>query len=156
MAEKRVSIGRLVSILNRAGQSYLGRRLEPHGIGSGQVPFLAELFGLGDGLSQDDLAAHFQCDKATASRALKRLESEGYVERRRSAEDGRVNRVYLTPKARAFQDTLFGTLSGWTEVLSAGLSTAERRELVRLLEKLVDNAAAAKTATITTDDGPPS
>ena len=145
MAEKRTSIGRLVSILNRAGQSYLGRRLEPYGIGSGQISFLAELFGLGEGVSQDDLAAHFQCDKATASRALKRLENEGYVERRRSAEDGRINRVYLTPKAREFQDRLFGILSDWTDVLSAGLSATERKDLIRLLEKLVDNAAATKT-----------
>lgn len=145
MQEKRVSIGRLVSILHRSGQSYIGRRLEPHGIGSGQVAFLAELFELGDGLSQDDLAAFFQCDKATVSRALKRLESEGYVERERSADDGRVNLVHLTPKARAFRDTLFGVLSDWTDVLSAGLSAAERRELIRLLEKLVGNAAVTKT-----------
>ena len=145
MTEEHVSIGRLVSILNRAGQSYLGRRLEPYGIGSGQIPFLAELFGLGDGLSQDDLAAHFQCDKATASRALKRLENEGYVERKRSTEDGRVNRVHLTPKAREFQDRLFGVLSDWTDVLSAGLSAAERQDLIRLLQKLVDNAAAIRT-----------
>ena len=145
MAEKRVSIGRLVSILHRSGQSYLGRRLEPHGIGSGQVAFLAELFELGDGLSQDDLAAHFQCDKATVSRALLKLEGEGYVQRRRSPEDGRVNLVYLTPKARAFKDTLLGVLSDWTEVLSTGLSAAERKDLIRLLEKLVDNAATTRT-----------
>ena len=145
MVEKRVSIGWLVSILHRSGQSYIGRRLEPHGVGSGQVSFLAELFELGDGLSQDDLAAHFQCDKATASRALKRLESEGYVERRRSDADGRVNLVLLTPKARAFRDTLFGVLSDWTEVLSTGLSAAERKDLIRLLEKLVDNAATTRT-----------
>lgn len=146
MQEKRVSIGRLVSILHRFGQSYIGRQFEPHGIGSGQVSFLAEMFEQGDGVSQDDLAAFFQCDKATASRALQRLESQGYVERNRSAEDGRVNLVYLTPKARAFEKTLFGVLSSWTETLSAGLSVSERKELIRLLEKLVGNAAMTKNS----------
>lgn len=143
MKRKGESIGRLVSILHRSGQNYLGKQLEPYGIGSGQIPFLAELFKQ-DGVSQDDLAVFFQCDKATSTRALQRLEQQGYVERKRSAEDGRVNQVYLTPKAHAFKETLFDVLSGWTDVLAQGLSASEREQLLQLLYRLVENATAIK------------
>lgn len=143
MQERCESIGRLVSILHRSGQVYLGKRLEPYGIGYAQLPFLAELFGQ-DGVSQDDLAAGFQCDKATSTRALQRLEQQGYVERKRSAEDGRVNLVYLTPKAREIEEILFDVLSGWTELLAQGLSASERKQLIRLLNRLVENTTGIK------------
>jgi len=132
------SIGRLISILYRAGQSHIGKQLEPYGIGSGQFAFLAELYQR-DGVSQDELAASFRCDKATATRALQRLESQGYVVRKRSPDDGRVKQVFLTRKGHEFQDTLLEVLSGWTETLAKGLSPAERRQTIDLLSRLVSN-----------------
>ena len=143
MNVKRESIGRLVSILYRSGQSYIGKQLEPYGIGSGQVGFLAELLHH-DGVSQEELAAFFRCDKATSTRALQRLESQGYVERKRSTEDGRVNLVYLTEKGHKFKPTLRKILSGWTEILSEGLSDAERRQVIQLMNRMVENTTAIK------------
>ena len=134
-----VSIGRLISILHRSGKNRIGRQLEPLGIGRGQFQFLTELLNR-DGTSQDELVAFFQCDKATATRALQHLEAQGYVARERSADDGRVNLVFLTPKARAIEARLRDVLANWTRTLSAGLSAGERDQLVRLLEKLVENA----------------
>lgn len=139
------SLGRLISILYRSGQSYIGKKLEPYGIGSGQIVFLAELFAQ-DGSNQEELATFLQCDKATAARALQRLEKLGYVERKRSAADGRVNLVYLTDKAREFKPILFDVLSSWTATLSLGLSERERMQAFELLGRLVDNAAAATQA----------
>jgi DNA-binding MarR family transcriptional regulator len=136
--EKYESIGRLVSILYRSGQSYLGKQLEPYGIGSGQVAFLAELYRK-DGVSQDDLAAFFQCDKATSTRALQRLESQGYVERKRSTKDGRVNLVTLTKKGHEFKPAMVKVLSGWTEVLAQGLSDEERKQMIQLMKRMVAN-----------------
>lgn len=140
------SLGRLISILYRSGQSYIGKRLEPYGIGSGQFAFLAELFSQ-DGVNQEELAAFFQCDKATAARALQGLELQGYVERNRSPADGRVNLVYLTDKARDFQPILFEVLSGWTATLSQGLTESERAQAFALLGRLVVNATAATPST---------
>lgn len=139
MKEVNESIGRLISILYRTGQSHIGKRLEPYGVGSGQFSFLAELFQL-EGISQDELAAYFRCDKATVARALQRLEREGYVERKRSTDDGRVKLVYLTKKAYEFKPTLFMVLSEWTESLTQGFSDSEERQVIQLLSQLVENA----------------
>ena len=136
---KEESIGKLVSILYRIGVSHVGKQLEPYGIGSGQIAFLTELFAH-DGICQEDLASSVRCDKATVARAMQRLESQGYVERKRSAEDGRVNLVYLTDKAYKFKRTLFLILSNWTDTLARGLNREERKQVINLLSRLVENA----------------
>ena len=135
------SIGRLISILYRRGLNHAGKQFKPYGIGSGQFAFLAELFTR-DGISQEELASTICCDKATVARAMQRLESLGYIERKRSAEDGRVNLVYLTDKAHNFKPTLFSVLSNWTDTLVQGLSFDERKLVINLLNRLVENAIA--------------
>ena len=116
-------------------------KFKPYGIGGGQFAFLAELFAQ-DGISQEELAAAIFCDKATVARAMQRLESLGYIERKRSVEDGRVNLVYLTDKAHNFKPTLFSVLSNWTDTLVQGLSCDERKLVINLLNRLVENAIA--------------
>jgi DNA-binding MarR family transcriptional regulator len=66
----------------------------------------------------------------------------GYIERKRSVEDGRVKLVYLTGKAHNFKPTLFSVLSNWTETLVQGLSSDERELVINLLNRLVENANA--------------
>jgi DNA-binding MarR family transcriptional regulator len=133
------SIGRLVSILYRMGLNYTTKQFEPYGIGGGRFAFLAELF-VQDGISQEELASSIRCDKATVARAMQQLGSHGYVKRKRSLEDGRVNLVYLTEKAHNFRPELFSILSSWTGVVTQGLSIEERKLLTNLLSRLVENA----------------
>ncbi|MHA2938993.1 MarR family winged helix-turn-helix transcriptional regulator [Vibrio sp. RC27] len=143
MKEKYDPLGRLISILYRSSQSHISKELEPYGIGSGQVSFLAELT-YQDGVSQEELASFFKCDKATATRALQHLESQGYVERKRSPEDGRVNLVYLTPKGSDFKPTLRKILYGSIEILVEGFSDEERHQVMGLLNRMVENASNLK------------
>ena len=138
------SIGKLVAILYRMGLNHTGKLFEPYGIGSGQFAFLAELF-TEDRISQEKLASSCCCDKATVTRAMQRLESHGYVERKYSSEDGRVKLVYLTEKAQNFKPELFSILSNWTEILAQGLSSEERKLVINLLTRLVGNATASKS-----------
>ncbi len=120
-------------------QDELPDSFSEHGIGGGQFAFLAELFAQ-NGISQEELASALCCDKATAARAMQRLESLGYIERKRSVEDGRVNLVYLTDKAHNFKPTLFSVLPNWTDTLVQGLSCDERKLVINLPNRLVENA----------------
>ena len=143
MYKKEESLGRLVSILNRVGQSHIGKKLEPYDIGIGQCVFLAELL-LKDGICQDELALNFSCDKATASRAIQYLERHGYVERKQSKDDGRVKKVFVTEKAREFQPVLFSILEEWTETLFQGFSAEDKELALRLLHRIVKTALKTK------------
>jgi DNA-binding MarR family transcriptional regulator len=136
MRKKEASLGRLVSILYRIGQRHMERKLEPYDIGRGQYAFLAELL-LMDDISQDEMASNFRCDKSTAARAIQHLEHHGYVERRRSIDDGRVKKIFVTDKARKFQPVLFSFLEGWTDTLFQGVSTEEKKLVLRLLNRIM-------------------
>ena len=143
MHDKKESLGRMISILYRRGQSDIGKKLEPYNIGKGQFSFLAELL-LKDGKSQDELASNFRCDKATAARAIQHLERHGYVERQQDPDDGRIKLVFITDKAREFQPLLFSILEGWTETLLQGFSADEKKIIFRLLSRSVENATKTK------------
>ncbi|GLC97279.1 MarR family transcriptional regulator [Cupriavidus sp. TA19] len=52
--------------------------------------------GMVPGVSAKDLGQTLRLDKSNTSRQLARLESEGYVERRASADDARSSELYLT------------------------------------------------------------
>lgn len=143
MHKKEESLGRMVSILYRLGQSHMGKKLEPYNIGAGQFSFLAELLHR-DGMSQDEIASNFKCDKATAARAIQHLEKYGYLERKKDEEDGRIKKVFVTDKAREFSPILFSFLKGWTETLFQGLSPEEKELLLDLVSRSVKNATEAK------------
>jgi len=144
MSKKEESIGRMVSILHRIGQSHMGKKLEPYNIGPGQYAFLAELLWK-DGISQDEVATKFKCDKATAARAIQHLEHHGYVVRKQSENDGRVKTIFVTDKARKFQPILFSFLKEWTEMLFQGFGNEERKLVLDLLNRIVKAASKAKT-----------
>lgn len=143
MVNKHDSIGRMISILYRMGQSNMGKQLEPYNIGKGQFAFLAALL-VKDGISQDEVAANFRCDKATAARAIQHLERHGYVHRKQSADDARVKIVFVTDKARDFEPRLLSLVEGWTQTLLYGFNDDEKQLLFCLLRRSVENAAKTK------------
>ena len=57
-----------------------------------------------DGVSVSRIGEKLMLDNGTLSPLLKKLEQEGYIERRRSVEDDRVVEIYLTEEGRALQE----------------------------------------------------
>ena len=57
-----------------------------------------------DGISVSELGQRLMLDNGTLSPLLKKLEREGYVQRRRRAEDDRVVELTLTEAGRALQE----------------------------------------------------
>lgn len=79
-------------------------------------------------------------DHSTVSRQVAKLESLGLVERRPNGQDGRVREAVTTAKAKELTQALDAARQRlWTQALSTW-THAERRELVRLLRKLADQA----------------
>lgn len=58
----------------------------------------------GDGITVGDISARLLTDPGSLTPLLKRLESEGLLQRRRSSEDERVVQLYLTDKGRALHE----------------------------------------------------
>lgn len=134
------SLGRWVSLLYRYGQIYVTKQLAPYNIGKGQFLFLLALYHKDD-LPQEELAQYLDIDKGTTARAIEKLEQAGYIIRKTSENDRRLNQVFLTQKAIEFQPKLYSILHDWTDVLCEGFSEEEVEKTFTLLKRMADNAS---------------
>lgn len=92
-----------------------------------------------DGRSIGELAAYTVMDQSTLSRVVDQMERDGLVERRRGVRDSRVVRVHIL---KAGHDTFNLILPKALRHLEHALdefSAEERRLMLRLLHKVLDN-----------------
>lgn len=132
------SIGRYISHLHRVGANFLSKEYDKYDIGSGQYQFLIQLY-LQDGISHDELTEKISVDKATTTRAIKKLESSGYVQTIINPHDKRKYLIYLTDKAQKVRDEIIDISLKWNHQLVGSLSSEELDTLFILLRKIARN-----------------
>jgi DNA-binding MarR family transcriptional regulator len=71
---------------------------------------------------------------------IDRLESAGLAKRRPSATDRRAREIVITPRGRRLLERGRGMISETEDEVLAGLTAAERGELVKLLRRALDAA----------------
>jgi DNA-binding MarR family transcriptional regulator len=112
------------------------RLFRRHGLQSGsQYNILRILRGAGGPLPVLEIASRTITAVPGITGLIDRLEKAALVERRRCAEDRRVVHVSITDKGLKLLADLNKPVGELNERLLANLSAAEKRELVRLLEK---------------------
>ena len=116
-------------------------QLKEFNLGSGQFHFLMILYKK-DGVNQETLAEKLNIDKATSARAIKKLEEQGFVTRKKDPKDRRNYNIFLTEKAIQLKPKIRNILSNWTDILLEDLSQEEVQQLFILLEKISRNATA--------------
>ena len=90
-----------------------------------------------DGLTVTEIGDRLMLDNGTLSPLLKKLEQEGYLERRRSREDERVVTVSLTEAGKALQEKAKDVPGKVASCLD--LATEKAQELYALLYELLEN-----------------
>lgn len=96
--------------------------------------------------SQAALGRRLLIDRSDMHALLTELERDGLVARVRDPQDGRRILVELTPAGARALKRLDARIDGAQQALVAPLSAAERRELERLLTKLVEHHRAGPGA----------
>lgn len=66
-------------------------------------------------------------DKATAARAIKKLEDAGYVYRQQDPEDKRTYRAFVTEKGRSLEEKMRKIALKWDSTVFSGLSKEEKQ-----------------------------
>jgi MarR family transcriptional regulator, lower aerobic nicotinate degradation pathway regulator len=89
--------------------------------------------------SQADLGRRLSIDRSDLHALLAELESDGFVARVRDERDRRRNVVTLTPAGRGALARLGKRIDAAQDALLEPLSAAERRELSRLLQKVLES-----------------
>lgn len=110
--------------------------LAPHGLSEGRFVLLFLLDAATEGLAPNALAERAGVTRATVTGLLDGLEREALVERHAHASDRRALCVRLTRKGKRVANAVVEQHGRWIGGLFANLSTAERKQLAGLLDKV--------------------
>ncbi|WP_195988122.1 MarR family transcriptional regulator [Clostridium sp. D53t1_180928_C8] len=132
------NVARYISQLYRKSTIFINREVAKYDIRTGQLMFLTSLYKR-DGSNQEEISEELKIDKATTTRALKKLEEQNFITRVKDKEDKRVNRIYLTEKSKEVRPDVANVFYEWNKKISESLTEEEEEELKRLLEKVCKN-----------------
>jgi MarR family transcriptional regulator, lower aerobic nicotinate degradation pathway regulator len=126
----------LASQLARRGAALVGESLAQEGVGRQHFAVLTSLAEQGPA-SQAALGRRLWIDRSDLHALMTDLERDGLIARVRDPEDRRRNIVTLTAAGKALLKRLDKRVDAAQTALLEPLSAAERRELVRLLDRVV-------------------
>ena len=124
----------------RAWRTRLDQRLRPLGLSQGKWRTLIHLSTGGNKLTQKEIAERMGIEGATLAGLLDRLESDGWVERRGSAEDRRCKTVHLQRRSKAVLDKIFNTAHDLRSELIENIPEQDLEACIRVLSKIRDKA----------------
>jgi DNA-binding MarR family transcriptional regulator len=126
---------RLSVLSNRVSDAIARQYSDRFGLTIPEWRIMAVLGGTPD-LSARELAERTAMDKVQVSRALDSLVRARRVARTADSEDGRIQRLALTPKGRAIYDEVVPLALRLEEAFLSALTPTERRQLDTLMAKL--------------------
>jgi DNA-binding MarR family transcriptional regulator len=119
------------------------QRIAPLGIDPRQG-LLLRVLGIDGPSTQVDLARRIRVPASKVVGLVDELETAGLAERRAEQGDRRVRVIHLTDRGTRTLGDLAKASAAHEKELTAGLSTDERRQLVGLLERVVDDLGLAR------------
>jgi DNA-binding MarR family transcriptional regulator len=129
------SLAFLLVQLGMHGAREFGERLKPLGLEQRQAGMLVRL-AANEGRSQQAIAALIGVNATRMVFLVDELEKLGLIERRRNPDDRRSHALYLTEQGRAALDRVRAVSTEHEQRMSAGLTGAERSQLIALLRRV--------------------
>ena len=137
----KIPLGLIVSIIHRTRMMYLNDNVRDMDITPGQFPFIMVL-STEEGITQEELAAHFHIDKGTVARALRKLEDKDYLFRKVDSENRRRYLIYLTEKGKSTVPQITNIEQEWENSICSMFSEEEYNRLFEILKILAINSLA--------------
>lgn len=134
-----IPLGLLVSMIHRTRMMFLNDKMGDIDITAGQFPYITVL-SCEEGISQEELAAHFHIDKGTVARALRKLEDKEYLFRKVDKLNRRKYLIYLTEKGRMAVPTVINIEKEWENSICSKFSEVEYNNLFDILKVLAINS----------------
>ena len=137
--DSKIPLGLLVSMIHRTRMMYLNDRMKNLDITAGQFPFIVVL-SHEEGITQDELAAHFHIDKGTVARALRKLEDKKYLFRKVDALNRRRYLIYLTEKGKEAVPKIISIDKEWEDSMCSEFSEEKYQNIFSILKVLASNS----------------
>lgn len=90
------------------------------------------------GQTAQEIVGYTGRPKNSISRAVLKLEADGAVRRAEDVQDRRASKLYLTEKGNAIFEEIFGYFADRDQRLLSVLGAQEKKELTRIMLKLLD------------------
>ncbi|MEX1030239.1 MAG: MarR family winged helix-turn-helix transcriptional regulator [Paenibacillaceae bacterium] len=132
------SYGKYVSAIYRHLQILLSAELAPYRIGSGQYLILMAIAHK-ERITQKALSEELLLDKTTITKAIAKLEAEGYVRREPDQADNRYNLLYLTEAGRDVVPKVKEALNRVSDQSLVGINDDEYALMLSSLKKVIGN-----------------
>lgn len=116
-------------------------RMGPIGAWPGQIPLLLWLLEK-DGLIQKELVERANMEQSTVAEHLDRLERDGFVYRKRGADDRRKYRFYLTDRAREASPDLVAMLESGARTFTSGIAKKDLAVFDRVIRQIITRLEA--------------
>ena len=114
--------------------------MSSYGVSSSQAGILNRIYEVA-GISGVELSREMLMTPQAVQIMLANLEGKGLIERRQDPTNRRYVRAYITDSGREVIEQLRIIAVETEQKVSNGLSTGERRRLISLLERYIDQAA---------------
>lgn len=121
------------------------KQLAQFDLHSGQIFVLFELWNT-DGQSQIEIANRLRLSPPTINKMVKSLTQNGFVATKACPHDGRIMRVYITPKGAAIRPSVEEKWRKLDELLGTNLTPTEQLVLTQLFSKLLENLSLPKNS----------
>lgn len=135
----REVMGKLMAIL-RDHKSAVDSYVNETKLHKSQHKLLMSLSHLGNHVSQRDLAEKLNITPAAVAVTLKKLEKNGFVEKKVQESDNRYNEVVMTEKGRRIVKESHKLFQSIDEKLFEGFTEEEMDQLNSYLERMIQNA----------------
>src|SRR5438552_8801837 len=124
----------------RAWRTKLDQRLRPLGLSQGKWRTLIHLSQGGNKLTQKEIAERMGIEGATLAGLLDRLETDGWVQRRDSAQDRRCKTVHLQRRSKSVLEKIFNAAHDLRTELIEDISQRDLETCIKVLAKIREKA----------------
>lgn len=136
------SLGKLFSILHWQTRIYVEHQLSSINLTWGEFHILMRLCHAGQ-MSQRDVTEQLHVSKATTSKMIQKLETDGYIKREPDKHDRRTYIIHTTDKAQRLHAKLKAISSTWNHILLDRLTRQEQDTFINGLNTMIQQALQA-------------
>ena len=133
-----VDILRSIGVIARSLDSISNIEFKQYDLTKGQYLYLARIYEH-PGIIQEKVAEMIKVDRTTAARAIKKLESNGFIVRKQSQDNKKEKKLYVTKKGKETYPILSREENYSNEVALSGLSDSQKEQVFELLEVVEKN-----------------
>ena len=127
-----------IGMIARALDSIANIEFKEYDLTRGQYLYLIRICE-NPGIIQEKLAEMIKVDRTTASRAIKKLEANGFIEKRIDSANRKIKRIFPTEKGNEISPNISRENEHSERVALQGLSEDESALLLGLLQKVRKN-----------------